>query len=272
MIHVREIEAKSILTKTRVPAGDYVINPYIGCPHKCMYCYADYMRRFTDHQEPWGDFIDIKHYTKKIPVKRLSGKKILFGSSTDPYHPLERKYRVTRGLLAQFAGTEIAVQILTKSDVVLDDIAILEKIPNCTVGFSLLTMDDTIRRALEPRAPSIERRLAAARKLHAAGISTYLFLSPLFPGITDFREILTACRDFTGTFYFENLNLRGAFRPAVLAYIREKHPSLVPLYDDIYRRKNMEYWRVMEKEIDAFCRQHKIIYGSYFYHEKIKKA
>ena len=271
MISVNTIEAKSILTKTRVPAGDYVINPYTGCPHKCLYCYADFMRRFTNHHETWGDFIDVKIYSKKISVKKLSGKKVLFCSVTDAYNPFESKYRITRGLLEQFINTDVKIEILTKSDLVLRDLDLFKQIPDVTVGVSLNTLDDSIRKKLEPRASSIEKRISAVRTLTGEGVSTYIFLSPIFPGITAFKEILSHCKDYTNKFYFENLNLRGAFRPKVLQYIRESHPALLPLYDEIYRCKNNEYWRIMEKEIDVFCTQQHINYGSYFYHEKIRK-
>jgi DNA repair photolyase len=87
---IHEIEVQNILTKTRVPAGDYVINPYIGCPHRCIYCYADYMRRFINHTEKWGEFLDVKIPVKKINLKKIAGKKILFCSVTDAYNPFEK--------------------------------------------------------------------------------------------------------------------------------------------------------------------------------------
>ena len=269
---IHEIQTKNILTKTRVPAGDYVINPYTGCPHRCIYCYADYMRRFTNHTEKWGEFLDVKIPAKKINLKKIEGKKILFCSVTDAYNPFEKKFCVTRNLLEQFTNTGISVEILTKSDLVLRDLDLLRHIPNITVGFSLNTLDDAVRKKLEPGAPSIERRLNAVKTLNAEGINTYLFLSPVFPGITGFREILGEYKRWTRKFYFENLNLRGAYRPVVMNYIRDTYPGLLPLYDEIYRRKNYEYWHIMEKEIGEFCAKNKINYGSYFYHEKIRKS
>jgi DNA repair photolyase len=268
---IKELEVKNIITKTGVPAGDYVINPYTGCPHKCMYCYADYMRRFTGHQEQWGDFLDVKIYNKKLKLNPLAGKKVVFCSVTDAYNRFEKKYRITRALLEQFINSGVKVEILTKSDLVLRDLDILKQIPGITVGVSLNTLDDHIRKKLEPGAPSIERRLAAIKTLTKEGIRTYIFVSPIFPGITSFKEILSRCKTYCGKFYFENLNLRGAYRPKVLQYIRDNYPELLPLYDEIYKYKNYEYWRVMEAEIESFCRKHNIHWGSYFYHEKIRK-
>jgi DNA repair photolyase len=250
---INEVKVKSIVTKTGVPAGDYVINPYIGCPHRCIYCYADYMRRFTGHGEKWGDFLDVKIYPKKLNLSSLAGKKVVFCSVTDAYNPFEKKYRVTRNLLEQMVNSGVKVEILTKSDLVLRDLDILRQIPDITVGVSLNTLDDRIRKKLESGAPSIERRIAAIKTLSAEGINTYIFLSPIFPGITDFREILGGCKNLCDKFYFENLNLRGAYQPKVLNYIRKDHPHLVPLYEEIYHYKNNEYWRIMEKEIGDFA-------------------
>ena len=82
----KKILSKSILTKSNLPASDYVINPYVGCPHGCKYCYAMFMKRFTRHQENWGEFIDIKKCDKKINLKMISGKNIFLSSVTDCYN------------------------------------------------------------------------------------------------------------------------------------------------------------------------------------------
>ena len=268
---INEVPAKSMLTKTGIPAGDYVINPYTGCPHRCIYCYAEYMRRFTGHTEKWRDFLDVKTYNKPLNLKNLAGKKVVFCSVTDAYNPFEKKYEVTRNLLKQFAGGKVKVEILTKSDLVLRDMDILKQIPDITVGMSLNTLDDEVRKKLEPGAPGIERRIAAIKTLTREGINTYLFLSPIFPGITDFKEILSQCKNHCKKFYFENLNLRGGYRPRVMQYILNNYPNLLPLYEEIYKHKNYDYWHSMEKEIAAFCKKHYINWGSYFYHEKIRK-
>ncbi|MDR2477684.1 MAG: radical SAM protein [Treponema sp.] len=268
---IREIPVKSMLTKTRVPAGDYVINPYVGCPHRCVYCYADYMRRFTGHGEPWGEFLDVKIYDQNLKLNRLNGKKVVLCSVTDAYNPFEKKYGVTRKLLEQFTDSRVKVEILTKSDLVLRDLDVLKRIPDITVGVSINTLDDGIRKKLESGAPSVERRLAAIKTLTGAGINTYIFVSPILPGITDCREILKRCKHYCKKFYFENLNLRGAYRQKILQYVHNNYPHLMPLYDEIYRHKNREYWHTMEKEIGKFCEERYINWGSYFFHEKIRK-
>lgn len=260
-----------MLTKTRIPAGDYVINPYTGCPHKCLYCYANYMRRFTGHSENWGDFIDIKRCDNKIDLQNTAGKKIIFCSVTDAYNPYERKYEITRNILKQFVDTEQQIEVLTKSALITRDIEIFRRIPNFRAGISLSTLDDTLRKKLEPRASPINERINAIKILRDAGIETYVFLSPILPGITDFREILSECKNSASMFYFENLNLRGEYRATMLNFIKEYYPELARLYRAVYTNNNMEYWKLVEADIEDFCKKEKIKWGSYFYHEKIRK-
>ncbi len=273
-IVIREKETANLVSKTRIPAADYVINPYGGCPHKCMYCYASFMNRFTGHTETWGDFLDVKHCAKPINMARLAGKSVLLSSVTDAYNPFERRFGKTREILEQFAavnGGGAHVEILTKGALVTRDIDLFRKIPNIRIGISLNTLDDSMRRALEPRASSVSERVAAIKTLKEEGFDTYVFLSPMFPGLTDFREILRFCKDSAATFLFENLNLRASYRATILRYIQEQHPALMPLYESIYRYGDSSYWETLETEIADFCTAEKIAFNIYFYHEKIRK-
>ena len=90
----KEIQVKDYLTKSNLPASDYVINPYVGCPHGCKYCYASFMKRFTGHKEEWGNFIDIKRCDKKINTKKLENKTVFLSSVTDCYNEFEEKYNI----------------------------------------------------------------------------------------------------------------------------------------------------------------------------------
>jgi DNA repair photolyase len=271
MISINHIEVKSLLTRSQLPAADYVINPYIGCPHKCLYCYAEFMKHFTHHKEPCGDFLAVKICSGNIRAERLRDKTIILSSVTDAYNPFEQKFERTRDILKQFVNTEARVEILTKSDLVLRDQDLFAQIPNIKIGISLNTLDDEIRTILEPGASRIQNRVSAIKTLNDAGFDTYIFLSPMFPGITDFRAILAECKTYTRKFYFENLNLRGEYRPRIMNYIRKYHPNLLPLYNDIYQFGNTEYWKMLEREIADYCATNAISFGSYFYHEKIRK-
>jgi DNA repair photolyase len=181
---IKEIDVKSVMTKSNLPVSDFSVNTYVGCAHACKYCYASFMKRFTNHPEPWGDFIDVKLWPDIKNAKRYVGKEAFLGSVTDCYQPCEAKYKRTRALLEQLQGSGIRISIATKSDLVLRDLDLIKTFPGARVSWSINTLDDEFRREMD-RGVSIERRLEAMRQFYEAGIDTTCFISPIFPGITD---------------------------------------------------------------------------------------
>ena len=283
---IRTINVQSVMTKSSLPVGGYSVNPYVGCPHACKYCYASFMKRFTGHTEAWGTFLDVKCWKPVGNPHKYDGQRIVIGSVTDGYNPYEAEFGNTRRLLEELRGTQAEIMICTKSDLVLRDLDLLKRFPKVTVSWSVNTLDEQFRSDMD-RAVSIERRLAAMRQTYEAGIRTVCFVSPIFPGITDVKAIIERVKDFADLVWLENLNLRGQFKGVIMDYIREKHPSLVPLYEDIYNRKRSDYWQSLEKEISAYAaeqgypyRVNDLPYGrsekgkpvlvNYFYHEKIR--
>ncbi len=83
---IKEITTKSIISRSNLPVCEYAVNPYVGCTHACKYCYASFMKRFTNHPEPWGEFLDVKHWDKIKNPKKYAGKELFIGSVTDPYY------------------------------------------------------------------------------------------------------------------------------------------------------------------------------------------
>lgn len=261
----KEIDTKDLITKSNLPASDYVINPYVGCPHACKYCYARFMKRFTGHTEEWGDFIDIKRCAKPINVKKLYHKSVFLSSVTDCYNPFEAKYQITRDVLKQLTQADCQITISTKSDLILRDIDVLKELKNLIVAVSVNTLDNGFQSDMD-HAGSITQRIAALQELRKQGIYTVLFLSPIFPDITDFKEILEATSGFVCEYWFENLNLRGNYKQEILQYIAEKYPQYLNDYKEIYNNKNMEYWKQLSADIDSYCSQKEIRYTNYFYH------
>ena len=283
---IRHIDVRSVMTRSSLPVGGYSVNPYVGCTHACKYCYASFMKRFTGHTEPWGDFLDVKHWPPIGNPHRYDGERIVIGSVTDGYNPCEEQFRRTRHLLEELQGTSAEVMICTKSDLVLRDLDLLRTFPKVTVSWSVNTLDEEFRADMD-HAVSIERRLAAMQRFHEAGIRTVCFVSPIFPGITDLQAIIERVCTFTDLIWLENLNLRGAFKSVIMAYIADKRPDLLPLYEAIYIRKESSYWQQLEAEIAAFAaanglpyrindlpygrsEQGKPVLVNYFYHEKIR--
>jgi len=268
MMKIKEIKAKSIITKSGLPGSDYVINPYIGCMHGCKYCYARFMKRFTNHKEPWGAFIDIKINSPELIPKNTSkykNKSITISSVTDPYNPLEKKYKLTRKILEKLIPINPDLNILTKSHLVVRDIDLLKKFKDCIVSISFSTLDDNLRKELEPLASPIEKRIEALKELHKSNIKTVLFISPIFPKITDWKEIIKKTKPFVDGYWFENLNLYQSIHDKIYTFLRKNKPELVEKYKDIYSKDNT-YWNIEEKNIRKFCKKQKVSCKIYFHH------
>ena len=285
---IREIEVKNIMTKTNLPVSDFAVNPYVGCTHACKYCYASFMKRFTNHPEPWGEFVDIKTWPEIRKPGKYVGKEAFFCSVTDPYQSLEKKYMRTRSLLEQLQDTGISISISTKSDLILRDLELIKTFPNAQVSWSINTLDEGFRREMD-RAVSIERRLSAMKQFYDAGIQSTCFISPIFPGITDVKAIIDRVNGQCNLIWLENLNLRGDYKARILTWIHEHHPELDELYCGIYTRGSREYWTVLDQEIREYAaqngmkyvrddNQHRSPFGqppvvcNYFYHEEITKT
>ncbi len=194
---VKEIQSKSILSKSQI--YDYVINPYVGCQHACTYCYAKFMKRFTGHNEPWGQFIDVKTNAADLLKSEITKKKrgsVWISGVCDPYQPLERKYALTRKCLEILAQYDWPVVIQTRSPLVLRDLDILKEVINLEAGFSITTADDDMQKIFEPNAPPIPERLRALDELHRSGIKTYAMIAPMLPGAEDLPGRLAGKVDY----------------------------------------------------------------------------
>ncbi len=264
----KEIQTNDYLTKSNLPASDYVINPYVGCTHGCRYCYASFMKRFTSHKEKWGEFIDIKLCDKKIDLNKISGKNVFLSSVTDCYNKFEEKYKITRNILKQLVDSDCYLSISTKSKLILRDIDLLKKMNHLVVCMSINTLDEKFRNDMD-NASTIKERMEALKELHNNGIYTVLFLSPIFPHITDWKEIVECTKDYIDEYWFENLNLRGDYKKDILDYIKNNYTSIYSDYIDIYEKHNNSYWQNLAKEINNYCDNNKIKYINYFYHKEL---
>ncbi|WP_338096211.1 radical SAM mobile pair protein B [Methanorbis rubei] len=287
-MEIKPIETKDVISKSNLPVCDYSANPYVGCPHACKYCYASFMKRFTHHPEPWGSFLDVKHWPEIKNPQKYAGKEIFIGSVTDPYHPYEEQYGRTRALLEQLVGSGAKISIATKSDLVLRDLELIKSFPDARVSWSINTLDENFQSDMD-EAVSIERRLAAMKAFHSAGIRTTCFISPIFPGITDVKEIIVQVKGQCNLIWLENLNLRGSYKSVIMEYIQQKYPKLLPLYREIYNQNDHRYWKLLDAELQAYAAEIGLDYVTnddsmtrtidvppvivnFFYHEQIKKS
>lgn len=285
---IKEISVKSVLSKSNLPVCEYSVNPYVGCTHACQYCYASFMKRFTNHPEPWGDFLDVKYWPAIKNPQKYAGKELFIGSVTDPYNPQEETYGRTRALLEQLQGSGAKISIATKSDLILRDLDLIKSFPDARVSWSINTLDETFREDMD-KAVSIQRRLTAMEAFYKAGIRTTCFISPIFPGITDVKEIIQRAKAQCNLIWLENLNLRGGYKTVIMDYIQKKHPDLLLLYRKIYDNNDRRYWELLDSELQAWAAEIGLDYVTnddsmsrpfeappiivnFFYHSEIKKS
>lgn len=199
-LNLKIIETKTALSKSRIPGIDYTINPYFGCEFGCSYCYADFMSKFSKNYKffsenaNWGEFVGVKiNIAEKLKseILKLESKTSFFQNRnkpsiwlsivTDPYQPVEKKFKLTRKCLEILLEFQYPVGILTRSPLVLRDVDLLTQFDSIEVGFSITTDNDRIRKIFEPKAPSIISRVKALEKLKSSGVKTFAFIGPILP-------------------------------------------------------------------------------------------
>ncbi len=184
---------------------DWSLNPYVGCSHACAYCYASFMKRFTGHGEPWGEFVDAKENITKVLARQLRRKKsgrVMLASVTDAWQPIEKSRGLTRACLELLASSDLSVSALTKSDLVVRDADILKAFGGLlrerrlTLGFSLTTASDELASIIEPGASPPSARLDALEHLASEGVETWVFMAPVLPALTDSpRDLLSLAKE-----------------------------------------------------------------------------
>ncbi len=239
-MNIREILARNILSKSKV--YEYTLNPYIGCEHRCIYCYARFMKRFTGHKEAWGRFIDIKINAPELLKKEIKKKRperVWVSGICDPYQPIEEKYELTRKCLEILIDNDWPVTIQTKSPLVLRDIGLLKKSDKIEVCFTITTADEKIKGYFEPFAPSIEKRINALDILHSEGITTHVMIAPLLPEARKLAEDLKGSVDYV---LIDRMNYHYA------DWVYKEHKIEWAISEGFFINEAKELKRLFEKE------------------------
>jgi DNA repair photolyase len=238
---VKEVYAKTILSKSKVL--DYTVNPYIGCEHGCTYCYARFIKRFTNHQEPWGEFVDVKINASTLLQREINSKKpgkVWISGLCDPYQPLEEKYGLTRKCLEILLRKGWPVIVQTKSTLVLRDLDLfLRNSINVEVTLTITTADEKIKQIFEPRAPSIKERIETLEKLHSAGVKTCVMIAPLLPKAED---LVAEIADKTSYVIVDKMNYHYA------DWVYKKYGLEYAFSEEFFRKKKLEMAEVLAKE------------------------
>ncbi len=247
-VNFHEVRARSALN--RVPGGrygfNYTINPYRGCTHACVFCFARRTHTYLD-MNAGRDFereIVVKVNVPELLRRELARDSwerelVALGTNTDPYQWVESRYRMMPPILAALEQAKTPVSVLTKSPLVMRDVEIFarmaKKLP-VSVNLSVPTLDEKAWRATEPHTPSPSARLDAVAELRRRGIESGVLVAPLMPGINDTPEqvqpIVDRAREAGANFLGGvALHLRGEVRDVFFGWLKEKRPDLLPRYE-----------------------------------------
>jgi len=241
----------------RVPDGTrmpfrWTVNPYRGCSHSCHYCFARAYHAYLDLGigEDFASKIVVKTNVVEVlraelASPRWSGERIAMGTATDPYQHCEGRYRLTRGIVGALADFRNPLSILTKSTLILRDLDELRRLDGAagvTVSMSVATLDERVRRVVEPGTPPGRRRLEVLARFADAGIRTGVLVAPILPGLTDddehLDETLAACAAAgVGTASPIVLHVRPSIREHLMPWVRQTYPWLYPRYVELYGRR-----------------------------------
>jgi DNA repair photolyase len=243
LVLVSEVVCKSVLSDSGIEPFTYSISPYVSCQHACVYCYARFMMRFRAGPEgkQWGEFVNVKVNAPTILLREIKRKPkgvTWLSAVTDPYQPLEKKYELTRKCLGVLLTYKFPIWIQTKSSLVMRDVDLIERFPEKDVGFTILTLDDDLRRKIEPGASPVEERIASLEELSKRGVRTFAFVGPILPLLTDSEETLRPLlRDLvkarTNQILFDRLNLRWGVWPSMKSFLEKYNPSFLAQYKEI---------------------------------------
>lgn len=251
-VEIVEAPAKSVLNRVTGMPFPWSINPYRGCYHGCVFCYARRTHTFLEEDglARWGSRIYVKTNAPAVLRSELAKRSwrhedVAIGTVTDPYQPLEGSYRLTRGILEALADYDTPASLITRSPHVIRDIDVLRRlarVAGASVSVSIATLDPVLARQIEPTVAAPEKRLLAVRKLAHAGIKVHVALAPILPHITDSAEnveaVVHAAREAGAHAVWHNtLHLHEVTRDAFFGYLRSNRPDLIARYASYYRGK-----------------------------------
>jgi len=249
------------------------INTYRGCEHDCVYCNARYTHEYLGL--PTGEFahiIIVKDNAAEVLDREFSKEKwdnlltVNLATVTDPYQPAEADFKITKGVLEVFLKHHNSLTLTTKSDLVLRDLDLLREIGQTgflNVVITLPTLDEDLRKKIEPGAPNVERRMKVIRDVHGAGITTGVAAVPLLPFISDSGKdieelVMTVGEAGADYVIVDVLNFRGETRGRFLEFLGGYDPRLIPEYEKLYQTNycDREYASTVRRRAGKFVKKY----------------
>ncbi|MBO8180169.1 MAG: radical SAM protein [Archaeoglobus sp.] len=226
-VRVIRKSVRRALSRSNLPGVDFTINPYTGCTHGCIYCYA---RSYCQKEvgENWGSVVIVKENIPEVLGKELRRRpsgRVVLSTMTDPYQPLEKEEELTRRILEILLINGCKVGIQTKSDLVLRDMDLLSQNLNLVdVGFTITMLDKDFARKIEPYAPSPQRRIRALERLSDEGVRTWIFMGPVIPGVDEkeIEEIVEIAGKTSSSLYYDKFRVKGFMKSGFVAEMAEK--------------------------------------------------
>jgi DNA repair photolyase len=255
-VDYREEPCRSALNRVKGMMFEWSLNPYMGCVHRCTFCYVRAFERRADRpsDERYGTSIRVKVNVADVLRRELGrasweGETVAVGAATDPYQPAEGKYRLTRGCIKAFAEFSNPFSLITRGPMIVRDLDVLAdaaRRAKVSITFSIPTIDDEVWRKTEPSTAHPRQRLRAVKDLVDAGIKVGVGMAPILPGISDkpeqLREVVEAAREAGATGVWTNLLfLRPGTREHFLEHLAEDWPEQLDHYLELYEGR--EYLR-----------------------------
>ena len=269
----REEPCRSALNRVQGMAFKWSLNPYMGCVHRCTFCYVRAFEHRADRpfDDRYGTSIRVKVNVAEVLRRELGRPSwerdwIAIGAATDPYQPAEGRYRLTRACLEALSEAHNPFSIITRGPMIVRDIDVLVEAAcraNVSVTFSIPTLDEDVWRKTEPSTAHPRQRLKAVSKLVDAGIKTGIGMAPILPGISDrpeqLRAVVKAAREAGATGIWTNLLfLRPGTREHFLEHLAAEWPELVPRYRELYASRaylGAEDVKPVKRRVSALARE-----------------
>jgi DNA repair photolyase len=254
---IREVSCKTALSPSKLPGLEYSLNPYRGCQHNCAYCYVPNVLKIN--RDRWGSFVDVKTNIPLVLSKEIRNKKpgvVGISTITDPYQPIEKKYKLTQYCLQELLKHDFPICIQSKSALVLRDADLLSRFSNAEVMMSISTLNENERKLLEPHSSSIKERLNVLKQYSEIGVETSVFFGPILPTVTveNIPEVINTFIEHGATrIWIDSLNIK----PGVLENIKKNvshNKNMCNLFSkNIF--KNKEYYAPLREEIFRIARR-----------------
>ena len=253
-MQVRTCHRRAVLRPCSLEGFDYQLDPYIGCEHRCSYCYAlnqaetDWSREILIHPDIVAQLRQELHVPQAVYL----------GWNSDPYQPAEADHHQTRLALEFLAEKRCSACILTKSDLVTRDLDLLAAMPGPSVGISMAIADEEVRRAFEPHAPATDTRTEALKAVKAADVETYVLICPVMPFLTDVEpliDLVTACADSVWVYPLNMESESDRNWQNLLEVLRRDFPDLVEPYRRIAFSLDDTHWTDLRQNLERIQQQ-----------------